>query len=287
MPLPAPGPPLAAGEGAALLRANAPELVYDARERSFATDVRALASRAVLRGADGRVIARAPSLAALGPGAALDAPSSGLPERGDVAYGHAVQDAAGRVFLQYWLFSTDNLQDRGIVRSGRHEGDWELVQLGLDAARRPATLTLAQHRWAEGCRAQREVFVANGSHASYAARGDHDRPWPDPTDEARGDGRRVVPSVEVLTDTAPAWVAWPGRWGGSQAAWWNPAENGSPVGPRFQEAGQWRDPAGFHLGARACGSGAPPRPEPLVATVALPVLLLGALAWRRRQRQTA
>ncbi len=265
--LPAPGPPLESGEAAALLRQNAPVLHYDAREESFATAVEAFLDVAKRR--DG----------------SLDGPSSGVAERGDVAYGHAVQDRAGRVFLQYWLFSADNLQDRRIVRTGRHEGDWELVQLGLDAARRPATLTLAQHEWAEGCPAQRDVFVAHGSHASYATRGDHGRPWPEPTDEAPGDGRHVVPRVEVIGDRSPAWVAFPGRWGGSRAAWWNPVESSSPFGPRFQATGRWRDPAAFHTGARACGSGAPPQPAPLAVAIAVPVLLLG-LGWRRRQRQT-
>jgi hypothetical protein len=287
--LPAPGPPLAAGEARRLLARHAPELRYAAGEQSFATDVRALAARAVLRDAEGRVVARAPSVDALAGGAVLDAPSSGLPERGDVAYGHTVRDPAGRVWLQYWLFSTDNLQDRGIVRTGRHEGDWELVQVGLDAARRPATLTLAQHSRAEGCAwgrrgARLAVFVANGSHASYATPAVHGRPWPDPNDEARGDGRRVVPRVEPIDDREPGWVAWPGLWGGSKAAWWNPVENSSPRGPAFQAARQWRDPAGFHAGARACGAGAPPRPVALTATaVGLPLAALALLVVRRRR----
>jgi len=289
--LPAPGPPLAAGEGRRLLARHVPELRYAASEQSFATDVAALAARAVLRDAAGREVARAPSVDALAGGAVLDAPSSGLTERGDVAYGHAVRDRPGRVWLQYWLFSTDNLQDRGIVRTGRHEGDWELVQVGLDATRRPATLTLAQHSWAEGCAWGRRgprpvVFVANGSHASYATPAAHQRPWPDPDDEARGDGRRVLPRVAPIGDREPEWVTWPGRWGGSKAAWWNPVENGSPRGPAFQSAGQWRDPAGFHAGARACGSGAPPRPAALTAAaVGLPLAALAiVLLCRRRSR---
>ena len=289
--LPAPGPPLAPTEAARLLSRHVPELRYAAGEQSFATAVRALASRAVLRDREGRVVARAPSVDALAGGAVLDAPSSGLGERGDVAYGHAVQDRVGRVWLQYWLFSTDNLQDRGVVRSGRHEGDWELVQVGLDATRRPATLTLAQHSWAEGCAwgrrgARAVIFVAHGSHASYATPAVHERPWPDPDDEARGDGRRVVPHLEPIGEGKPAWVAWPGLWGGSQAAWWNPAENGSPRGPAFQSAGQWGDPAGFHAAARACGSGAPPRLAALTAAaVVLPLAALAMIVARRRRRR--
>jgi hypothetical protein len=105
----------------ALLAEHRPVLVYDARERDFATSV--------ARWRDPR------------------APHP------DVVYGRAVRDD-GRLWLQYWLFSRYNAQDRGIVKTGRHEGDWELVQLGLDFARdaracgagapgRPPALTLA------------------------------------------------------------------------------------------------------------------------------------------------
>ena len=57
----------------------------------------------------------------------------------DVAYGRIARGSDGRRWLQYWLYYTDNPQDRGIVRTGRHEGDWELVQVGLGrGAARPA-----------------------------------------------------------------------------------------------------------------------------------------------------
>jgi hypothetical protein len=51
-------------------------------------------------------------------------------------YGHALRDG-GRLWLQYWLFCPDNPQDRGIVRSGRHEGDREMLQVGLGRDGRP------------------------------------------------------------------------------------------------------------------------------------------------------
>ena len=102
----------------ALLAEHRPVLAYDARERDFATSI--------ARWRD----PRAP--------------------RRDVVYGRVVRDA-GRTWLQYWLFSRYNTQDRGIVRTGRHEGDWEFVQIGLDADERPRLITLAQHSWAESC----------------------------------------------------------------------------------------------------------------------------------------
>ena len=119
--------------------------------------------------------------------------------RGERVYGHVAREE-GRTWLQYWLYYTHNPQDRGALRTGRHEGDWEFLQLRLGKDRRPDLATLAQHRWAEGCRwnqLRREgrgravpvVFIANGSHATYSRPGTHDRPWPDPNDEADGRGR--------------------------------------------------------------------------------------------------
>lgn len=221
----------------------------------------------------------------------FDAPRE---RRGDRVYGHLARED-GRRWLQYWLFYPYNSQDRGIVRTGRHEGDWEFVQLRLDDGGRPDVATFAQHSWAEGCRfAELErvrgapvVYVANGSHASYARAGTTDRPFPDPNDEADGRGRRVRPTVERIDDQHPAWVRWPGRWGQSRASP-VPGEQSSPAGPRFQEDGRWRRPASYHREhARACGSGAPGRPWQTVRLAGVGLLLLvGSLrvVGRRRRR---
>ena len=55
----------------------------------------------------------------------------------DRVYGHARRDAQGRLWLQYWLFYYYNdFQLAGpLLSGGKHEGDWELVQLRLDAGR--------------------------------------------------------------------------------------------------------------------------------------------------------
>lgn len=257
-------PARAAGD-AELLRRHAPVLVLDAREPGPPVGVDAF-----LRGARG---ARA-----IGP----DPHASRV-------YGHAVRDD-GRLWLQYWFFYPDNPQDRGIVRSGRHEGDWEMLQVGLGAAERPQVVTFAEHSWREAC-AWSEVerdgaapvtYVAHASHASYPRMGTIDRPWPDPNDEVRGDGLRVRPRVTVIGDERPAWVASRAPWGTSRAAWWNPAEQSSPPGPRFQADGRWRAPAAWHAGARACASGPPGHPWWVFAGVAVLVAL--ALARRLRRR---
>lgn len=250
--------PAAAQDDAALLRRHAPVLHYDARDRDRATSVAALA--ADLRGGDTPLRATTPAMP-------------------DVVHGRVIRSGPPRDrrrWLQYWLLYANNPQDRGIVRTGRHEGDWETVQVALDRSGRPVEATYAQHKWAEACPYRGpDVFVANGSHASYPRRGTNDRPWPDPNDEARGDGRVVRPRVEPFG----AWARWPGRWGTTEAGL-IPGEAPSPRGPAFQAQGPWGDPAAFHARARACASGAPPHPWPVYAVVALAVIgvTLGVLS---------
>lgn len=254
--------PAFAATDAELLRRHAPVLVLDAREPGPPVAVDPF-----LRGARGDRARHAPAR----------------------VYGHAVRDG-GRQWLQYWFFYPDNPQDRGIVRSGRHEGDWEMLQVGLGAARRPQVVTFAQHAWRQGCAwgdveragAAPVAYVAHASHATYPRSGTHDRPWPDPNDEASGDGARLRPPVRVITDTGPAWVASPMRWGASRAAWWSPAEQSSPAGPRFQDDGRWSAPAAWHAGARSCGSGPPGHPWWAWAAAAVLVTLVLAHSLRRR-----
>jgi hypothetical protein len=201
--------------------------------------------------------------------------SDRLPPGRPLVYGRAAGAAGGRLWLQYWLYFAANTQDRGILHTGRHEGDWELMQIGLDAERRPAAVTFAQHSWAEGCAwsevrqagSAPVVYVANGSHALYPRPGIADRPFPDPNDEANGRGRTGRPPVRRIDDQDPSWVAWPGRWGGSGAGP-IPGEQSSPRGPAFQSE-RWDDPARFHRTARPCGAGPPGRPWQTILTVAL------------------
>jgi hypothetical protein len=252
----------------ALLRRHAPILRYDSRERLRATAVEAVTDRRLT--ANGR---------------ASDAVAlHQRPHAPDVVYGRRVAGRGGRVWLQYWMLYADNPQDRGIVRTGRHEGDWEVVQVELERGR-PVAAVLAQHSWSERCgrdvverRAGRPVvYVANGSHASYARAGVHGRPWPDPDDESDGRGRIVRPRVVAVSGTSPAWVRWPGSWGRSRAGI-VPGEHSSPRGPAFQREGPWRDPGAYAAGARPCGSGAPPLPAALVLAVAAAVAIAVAAA---------
>lgn len=87
------------------------------------------------------------------------------------------------------------------------------------------------------------------------------------------------PTVSVITDTRPSWVAARMRWGASRAHWWIPSEQSSPHGPRFQDDGRWRHPAAYHAGARPCAAGPPPLPWYVYAgAVAAGLLALFGLA---------
>lgn len=237
---------------------------YDSAERDRATAVEALVARV-----EGERVALRPR---------REPPP-------DVAYGRRVHGGDGRTWLQYWFLYATNDQDRGILRTGRHEGDWEMVQLRLGAGGRPDAATFAQHSWAEACPWRGVVFVANGSHASYFSAGEHGRPWPDPDDFADGRGRAVRPRIEPFG----AWARWPGRWGRSDASW-VPGEQSSPRGPAFQDDGPWRDPSAFHARARPCGAGAPPHPLGVRIAAWLAVIGICALAFmatRTRVRRGA
>lgn len=168
---------------------------------------------------------------------------------GDRAYGR-VAVSQGKTWLQYWLFYYYNPQN--VLGFGVHEGDWESVQIGLDADGEPDTATYAQHGDGERCgwgQVERAgdgapvVYVALASHASYFRSGVNPRGiYPD--DYHRGTGLAVRPALEVVTAATP-FLAWRGRWGASSS---------SPVAPRRQA--MWADPTGFSTDAAACTVGA-------------------------------
>jgi hypothetical protein len=233
------------------------------------------------------------ALALLGPVVVHDAdersPLGSVGTRpGTVAAEPVVYERVSDGWVQYWMLFARNDQDRGVLRTGRHAGDWEMVQFRLDGSE----AVYAQHSGAERCpggavagRAGRPVvYLANGSHAAYFRPGVRDRMWPDPNDEADGRGRVVTPRVEPLG----AWVRWPGRWGSARAGW-VPGEMDSPRGPAFQPQGRWSDPEGWARRARPCTfgrcdeAGECDTTETLMG-VALPaVVLLIGLGFARRR----
>ena len=243
-----------------------------------------------------QVTALLAALALLGPVVVHDAdersPLGSVARPGAVAPAPAVYERVEGPWHQYWMVFARNDQDRGIVRTGRHAGDWEMVQIRVDGGGRPVEAVYAQHSGAERCgwsdvektRGGRPVvYLANGSHAAYFHPGVRDRMWPDPNDEADGRGSVVVPPVRPLG----SWVGFEGRWGGAEAGW-VPGEHSSPRGPAFQPQGRWSDPEGWARQARPCtmrrcdSVGECDTRESLMALAVPGVLLLGVVLWRRR-----
>jgi hypothetical protein len=265
-----------------LLERHRPRLVYDSHEAYFADSAAIWSDSAtnVLKRAGGTVIARPPqlTLAYLSTYAAKSTDMIGdttrdyaknaerlhaQPKYANRVYGHARQDGQNRLWLQYWLFYYYNdYQLLGPLSGGNHEGDWELVQLRLDAAERPAQLVFTQHKQAES-RAFTQttpiVYVARGSHANYFSAGTH---WTGNWfDQADGKGPQITPALEVLGDRTPAWVLWPGFWGDTKEGFL-PLDAKSPVSPGVRA--HWLDPA--KLKGAGPAQAAPPAPAPPRAT---------------------
>jgi Concanavalin A-like lectin/glucanases superfamily len=167
---------------------------------------------------------------------------------GDRVYGRALT-SGGKTWLQYWLFSYYNPQN--VFGFGVHEGDWEFVQVGLDAVGVPDVATYAQHSDGERCawsQVQKSggvpvVYVALASHASYFSSGVNPRGFY-PDDYHRGGGYQVRPALEIVTQATP-FMAWQGKWGASSS---------SPLAPRRQS--KWGAPNTFNSSASACTVGA-------------------------------
>ncbi|HET9315167.1 MAG TPA: Vps62-related protein [Vicinamibacteria bacterium] len=220
---------------------------------------------------------------------------SGIPGTGTAGPDHAVYARRAGDWIQYWIWFEANPQDRGVLRSGRHAGDWELVQYRADGSE----AVYAQHSGAERC-SRRDVefrggrpvvYVANGSHAAYFRAGTRDRMWPDPNDEADGRGSVQRPIAVPVTEGAPPWMRFRGRWGPARAGWF-PPEQSSPRGPAFQGV-RWDDPGAFARSARPCTGrrcvavGACDGTETALSAGALALAVAAGFGWWRRRRRTA
>lgn len=289
---------------AALLQRHRPILRYDAQEPYFADSAAEWTDNPgnQLHAADGRLLAAAPavlSLGFLGP----DRYADGQPARRDdrigdptrdydrqaaalhvqpryrnQMYGHWAVGSDGRTWLAYWFFyfyNDFNLVGR-FVGAGRHEGDWEMIQLRLDpAAQAPDLAVYAQHRaghsraWSavERVGPRPVVYPARGSHASYFTPGPHwTGAWLD-----HADGRRPAPDLTLnivdAADPGYAWITWPGMWGDTTPPAQPPPPpldklfDSSPRGPGAHA--QWGDPAWLLQSiAPAAAIGAAPAPLP-------------------------
>jgi hypothetical protein len=163
-------------------------------------------------------------------------------------YGRVVEDG-GRVWLQYWIWCYYN--PKHLLGWGRHEGDWEVVQIGLDGEE-PAVLTYSQHSHAEARdwdKARQEgdhpiVYVAPLSHACYFEPGA--KPYVFGIDNPDGSLPAVLPRVEPFG----AWTGWGGRWGASRGVLGGRFGGRSPASPGRQGQ-KWDHPAAWHGRAKA------------------------------------
>lgn len=194
-------------------------------------------------------------------------------------YTHVYRNNIGGISIQYWFFYPYN----DFIAGFNHEADWEHITVQLNSSQQPSTLTYAAHHdprtwqayqvsWYNGTHPQ--VWVADGSHASYASEGECDGAYPEGTSEScwtnldqrwftwsggqgydRGlQGGGLVNAGEMPqtgTSKRPMpgqdWLRYSGRWG----------ENGTmdntsgPQGPGYQTAG-WAPDFGTGCGEASC-----------------------------------
>jgi hypothetical protein len=257
-----------------LVERRRPLLKFDAQEPYLAISAESIminpANALILH--DGTVLARVDrdgqglSLDLIGdyPGSIAALPGDRLDEAPDVladarrmqvdpaiaerAYGRAVRDGPW-LWLQYFFWEYYN--PKHLLGFGKHEGDWELIQIGLDSDSRPQVATFAQHNGGEArdwLEVEREgegedehpvVYVAPFSHASYFEARTHWHPGgPDTPD---GEGPAYRPRIERFG----AWGVWPGRWGNSRGVLGGKLGGRSPASPGAQK-GRWERPTAFH-----------------------------------------
>ena len=168
-------------------------------------------------------------------------------------YSRVVSYPDGEKVLEYWFFYYYNSKTFDTI--GAHEGDWEMIQVHLDANQAPTALTYSQHRGGERCDwsvaphvyDHPVVYVGEGSHANYFTTGSHEV-LPGGYDYSRGDGEINQPSL-VDTAIGSYWLNWPGHWGGTSGSG-TPFGQDSPRGPK--QHSQWSDPLGWENDAKDC-----------------------------------
>jgi len=194
-------------------------------------------------------------------------------------YTHVYRNNIGGISIQYWFFYAYN----DFIAAFNHEADWEHITVQLNASQQPATLIYAAHHaprtwqayqvtWYGGTHPQ--VWVADGSHASYASEGECDSAYPEGTSEScwtnldqswftwsggkgadRGlQGGGLVNAGEMPqagTSKRPMagqdWLRYSGRWGEEG----NLEDTSGPQGPGYQPAG-WSPDFGSGCGEASC-----------------------------------
>ncbi|GFJ94227.1 hypothetical protein [Phytohabitans rumicis] len=176
-------------------------------------------------------------------------------------YAHVATDpgAPGKLALQYWFFYAFN------DFNNTHEGDWEMIQIVFDAgdaaealAVTPAEVGYSQHEGAERADwGADKLALVDGTHpVVHPAAGSHANFFEDglylgssgqqgvgcddattPTVELRP-RVRTIPSDPAAAHREFPWIAYEGRWGELQTAFYN-----GPTGPNLKR--QWTEPIAY------------------------------------------
>ena len=173
-------------------------------------------------------------------------------------YAHVASEPGrpGQVALQYWFFYVFN------EFNNLHEGDWEMVQLLFEAAdarealaEDPVSIGYSSHEGAESATwGEDKLELVEGTHpVVYPAAGSHANKFTEALylgstaeegvgcDDTRGPHDELRPVVKTIpSDDAAAraafpWIAYDGRWGELQEAFFN-----GPTGPNLKR--QWNEP---------------------------------------------
>jgi hypothetical protein len=195
----------------------------------------------------------------LEPGCDYERWTQRLTEDSDPAvYAHVATEPArpGELALQYWFFYTYN------EFNNLHEGDWEMIQLNFDAAdaatallEEPVAVGYSSHEGAERADwGEDKLELVDGTHpVLYPGAGSHANKYTEALyigssaeagvgcDDTRGPHLEVRPGVKTIPSDADAavagfpWLAFEGRWGELQPAFFN-----GPTGPNLKR--QWTEP---------------------------------------------
>ena len=175
------------------------------------------------------------------------------------AYFHAYPNSIGGISIQYWIFYAYN----DFVGSANHEGDWEHINVRLNASHQIEGVWYAQHGsttlYSPGqiswYGSHPQVWVADGSHASYVSEADCDYAFSEAVDNScwtsdsnrwftwgggpndsglHGAGLINVGELPNGTTHRPMpgqeWIRYSGRWGEKG----NFDKTSGPPGPAYQ-----------------------------------------------------
>ena len=186
--------------------------------------------------------------------------------RKPTVYAHVATDAAdpGELALQYWFFYAFN------DFNNLHEGDWEMIQLVFDArdthealSEKPVEVGYSSHEGAERAAwGDDKLELVGGTHpVVYPAAGSHANKYTEALylgssaeagvgcDDTEGPHVQLQPVVKTIPSDPTAavgafpWIAFEGRWGELQQAFFN-----GPTGPNLKT--QWTEPIEWSKGWR-------------------------------------